>query len=95
MNKFSQDLDTQTQEHWGPIIEIVSVLPKDELGAMAEALVNLTKFQRRVSQEPETVGGPIDVVVITKGDGFIWVKRKHYYDAELNPRIMSKLRGTQ
>jgi hypothetical protein len=32
----------------------------------------------------ETVGGPIDVAVITKGDGLIWIKRKHYFDKELN-----------
>jgi len=40
--------------------------------------------------QPATVGGPIDVAVITKGDGFVWVKRKHYFRAELNPRFMSR-----
>lgn len=34
--------------------------------------------------EDETVGGPVDVAVITKGDGFIWVERKHYFKPELN-----------
>ena len=37
-------------------MEIVSALPKDELVAMAESLVNLTKFKRRVSREQETAG---------------------------------------
>ncbi len=91
------------QEEWkqninqnfaSPVMEIVRALPKDELAAMAESLVNLTKFKRRVSRQQETVGGPIDVAVITKGDGFVWVKRKHYFKPELNPRLMSKhLRG--
>lgn len=67
-----------------PIISIVALLPKDELAAMAESLVNLTSFKRRVSMETETVGGPIDVAVISKGDGFIWIKRKHYFDSKLN-----------
>ena len=67
-----------------PIISIVALLPKDELAAMAESLVNLTSFKRRVSMETETVGGPIDVAVISKGDGFIWIKRKHYFDGKLN-----------
>ncbi|MDE0534241.1 MAG: hypothetical protein OXI01_22740 [Albidovulum sp.] len=67
-----------------PIMEIVRHLPKEELGGMAEALVNLTSLKRRVSQEQETVGGPVDVAVISKGDGFIWVKRKHYFDPSLN-----------
>jgi len=69
----------------------VASLPKDELGAMAESLVNLTKFKRRVSIERETVGGPIDVAVITKGDGFVWMKRKHYFDAGLNPRFIARI----
>ena len=74
----------------GPIIDVVASLPKAELASMAEALVNLTRFKRRVTPEEETVGGPIDVAVITKGDGFVWVKRKHYFEAELNPRIMTR-----
>jgi hypothetical protein len=37
-----------------------------------------------MSLDAETVGGPIDVAVISKGDGFVWIKRKHYFKAELN-----------
>lgn len=77
-------------EYWKPVISVVSSLPKDGLAEMAEALVNLTKFRRRVTDVPETVGGPIDVAVITKGDGFVWVRRKHYFDANLNPRFFAK-----
>lgn len=76
--------------YWKPVMKMVSSLPKDELGAMAESLVNLTKFKRKVSDDEGTVGGPIDVAIITKGDGFIWVKRKHYFHAELNPRYISR-----
>lgn len=71
--------------HVAPIVNIVSILPKDELASMAEALVNLTSFKRRITMDAETVGGPIDVAVISKGDGFIWIKRKHYFQPELNP----------
>ena len=68
---------------------MVTVLPKDELVAMAEALVNLTAFKRRITESRETVGGPIDVAVISKGDGFIWVKRKHYFPPELNQHFFA------
>jgi len=74
----------------GPVMSVVSMLPKDELAAMAEAFVNLTSFKRKVSVGPETVGGPIDVAVISKGDGFIWIKRKHYFEPSLNPQFFSK-----
>ena len=68
-----------------PILEATSVLPKEELAAMAEALVNLTSFKRKIFLDAETVGGPTDVAIISKGDGFVWIKRKHYFKPELNP----------
>ncbi|MBZ9776828.1 hypothetical protein [Mesorhizobium sp. CO1-1-8] len=72
-----------------PIIEMVEGLPKDELANVAEALVSLTSLQRKVSRELETVGGAIDVAVISKGDGFIWIKRKHYFSADRNLRFVN------
>lgn len=76
-----------------PVVGIVATLPKDELASMAESLVNLTKFRRRVTPERETVGGPIDVAVITKGDGFVWIRRKHYFEPALNPRVLAALQS--
>lgn len=74
----------------GPIINAVEFLPKDELAIMAETLVHLTLFKQRVSLGAiETVGGPIDVAVISKGDGFVWIKRKHYFKPELNHHFLS------
>ena len=74
----------------GPVMSVVEVLPKEELADMAEALVNLTSFKRRVTPGAETVGGPIDVAVISKGDGLVWIKRKHYFDPELNHRYFDR-----
>ncbi len=90
-DEFIQKLEHYTQEHHiSPIVNNVAVLPKEELAAMAEALVNLTSFKRKISlQSAETVGGPIDVAVISKGDGFIWIKRKHYFKPELNHHFFS------
>jgi len=76
-----------TQNHVGPIIETVNAMPKEELALTAEALVNLTAIKRRASADAETVGGPTDVAVISKGDGFIWIKRKHYFRSEINPHF--------
>ncbi|OGW39766.1 MAG: hypothetical protein A2Y97_03690 [Nitrospirae bacterium RBG_13_39_12] len=86
LSDFNKKLqDYRRAFHINPIINAVSFLPKDELAAMAESLVNLTSFKRKISLDAETVGGPIDVAVISKGDGFIWIKRKHYFKPELNP----------
>jgi len=78
------------QKFVGPVLDIVGDLPKDDLAAMAESLVNLTSFKRRITAEMETVGGPIDVAVISKGDGFVWIKRKHYFEKDLNPGFFAK-----
>lgn len=74
----------QKENHISPVLSAVASLPKDELAAMAESLINLTSFKRKVTIETETVGGAIDVAVISKGDGFIWIKRKHYFQPQLN-----------
>jgi polyhydroxyalkanoate synthesis regulator phasin len=92
--KILEDLKKKLEDHRNeryvnPVTSVVSMLPKDELAVMAETLVNLTSFKRKVTMESETVGGPIDVAVISKGDGFIWIKRKHYFRAELNPQFFA------
>jgi hypothetical protein len=74
------------------IEDIVEFMPKPEMARMAEALVELTSIKRRVSRGMETVREPIDVAVISRSEGFIWVKRKHYFEAELNPRYAKRLR---
>ena len=73
--------------HTDSILQTVAMLPKDELANMAESLVNITSFVRKVSMDIESVGGPIDVAVISKKDGFIWIKRKHYFDRKYNPHF--------
>lgn len=86
---FNESLNKVDASHISPVINAVAALPKDELASMAESLVNITSFKRRVSLEMETVGGPIDVAVISKGDGFVWIKRKHYFKADSNFHFLS------
>ncbi|MCL2549436.1 MAG: hypothetical protein FWE78_00575 [Methanimicrococcus sp.] len=73
-----------------PVYRAVSSMSKTELAMMAESLINLSSFRLKITNEIETVGGPIDVAVITKSEGFIWVKRKFYFDSELNPHYIAK-----
>lgn len=70
-----------------PLLGVVRSLPKEELADMAEALISLTTFKRRVTRATESVGPPIDVAIITKGDGFIWMKRKNYINPAINAQI--------
>ena len=78
--------------HKKPILSVVSLLPKEELAEFAETLVSLTSFERRMTPSIESVGGPIDVAVISKGDGLVWIKRKHYFDKKFNLRYFERNR---
>jgi hypothetical protein len=90
VKQFFERLDSYSaRSHVQPVVSAVANLPKEELAGMAESLVSLTSFKRRVTHDPETVGGPIDVAVISKGDGFIWINQKHYFDAALNHQFFA------
>ncbi|MEH6625907.1 MAG: hypothetical protein V7739_05645 [Motiliproteus sp.] len=67
-----------------PVVEAVAFLPKHELSHLAESLITLASLRKKMSTESETVGGPVDVAVISKGDGFVWIKRKQYFDRSSN-----------
>ena len=57
---------------------------------VAESLVALTSLVNRMSPRKESVGGPVDVAVISKGDGLIWIKRKLYFYPDLNTQFFNK-----
>lgn len=76
--------DYQNANHIAPLMDAVSTLSKEDLAEMAESLIYLTYLKRRITFAQESVGGPVDVAIISKGDGFIWIKRKHYFDPKLN-----------
>jgi hypothetical protein len=91
MKEFWQEIQQFSKDQFAdPVLSMVAILPKDELANLAESLVSLTSLKRRVSSDAETVGGPIDVALISKGDGFVWIKRKHYFSTELNPQFVRR-----
>lgn len=73
-----------------PIVRVVQAIPKEEMADMALALVELTSLRRKVETPLESVGGPVDVAVISKGDGLIWIKRKHYFDIDFNQEYLHR-----
>ncbi len=84
----SQFASTITQEFEKKFKETIALMPKQDLIELAEALVSITAIERKASDDAGTVGGPIDVALITRSEGFVWIKRKHHFDAALNPRFM-------
>jgi hypothetical protein len=82
-----KNAETKQSNYINPLMNAVSTLSKPDLAEMAESLIYLTYLKRRITFAEESVGGPVDVAIISKGDGFIWVKRKHYFKPELNQQF--------
>ena len=83
--QFKDGLDQLKRNSEETLKTVVNHMSKKELGEVAFSLVELTSRKRRYSTDMETVGGPIDVAILTRNEGFVWVRRKHYFDADLNP----------
>lgn len=77
--------------HYSPITEVIEMLPIDEMANLAETLINLESLKEKVTRPSESIGGPIDVASITKGEGFVWIKRKHYFEIDKNPRFAARM----
>jgi hypothetical protein len=75
------------REHAIPLRRVLGVLPVDEMADLAETLINLQSLKEKVTKNSETVGGPVDVAIITKNEGLLWAKRKHFFDIGLNSRF--------
>lgn len=69
--------------------ELIGLMPKPEIANLARSLIDLTTLKRRVTRDQETVGGEVDVAIISKSEGFVWIKRKHYFPSDLNPRFFA------
>ena len=80
--------------HTTPLLRVVASFSIDEMAELAETLIELESVKERVTKPTESVGGPIDVAVISKSDGFVWIKRKHYFDPKLNPRFFQRQEGS-
>ena len=77
-------------DHYSPMARVIASLPVTEMAALAKSLIELQSLKERVTQPSESVGGPIDVAVISRHDGFIWIERKHYFRPDLNPRFFTR-----
>ena len=64
---------------------LTDAMPIQDAIDLAEFLVHTAIMLSRFSPGPATVGGPIEIAVITKHEGFKWIKRKHYFDQKCNP----------
>ena len=74
------------RDHSYPLRRVLGDLPVEEMAELAETLVNLQSLKEKVTKPSASVGGPVDVAIITKSEGLVWTKRKLFFDPDLNPR---------
>jgi hypothetical protein len=68
--------DYQQQAFINPILRVLEIAAKNELAETARDLVGLNVFKKRITAQKQTVGGAIDVAVISRESGFQWWSRQ-------------------
>jgi hypothetical protein len=79
-----QVLDQVRQRLQTPLVS--ATMPVGDAIQLADFLVDLTKKYFAFLPGADLVGGATDIATVTKHEGFKWIRRKHYYHPELNPR---------
>ena len=64
------------QREWEKALEKYDL---EEMAALADSLINLTSFHRILTFSQEGVGGLVDLGVLSRNEGFTWLRRKSWY----------------
>ncbi len=62
----------QQQAFINPVLRVLEIAGRTELADTARELVGLNVFKKRIMAQKETVGGAIDVAIISRENGFQW-----------------------
>lgn len=75
-NEINLEIQTNNVQ---PIFDSVKLIALPEMAFLAESLVNITTLKRTFALDgkQQTVGGPTDVAILSKPNGFVWIKQKH------------------
>ncbi|MBR0270685.1 MAG: hypothetical protein IJQ68_01650 [Methanobrevibacter sp.] len=79
-HNFLNYLEFGKEYFFNNFLESMSLLSKEEMAKMVKLLVEITSLRFKVSQELNIVGGEINVGVISKLDGFVWIEKEEYFD---------------
>ncbi|WP_316172166.1 MULTISPECIES: hypothetical protein [unclassified Bradyrhizobium] len=79
---------TAVQNHC-QVYLVSAAMPVQDAINLADFLVETTKRFVRFLPGADIVGGETDIAVVTKHEGFKWIKRKHFFSSHLNPSEVS------
>jgi len=66
----------QQETYIHPILAVLEISSRQELADTARELVALNILKKRLTGQSQTVGGAIDVAIISRDGGFSWVNRQ-------------------
>ncbi|GIP14410.1 hypothetical protein J40TS1_00520 [Paenibacillus montaniterrae] len=81
-NKIQEIIDLCSNHLTAPMV--TPSMPIQDAIDLAEYLIDTTIKFVKYTPGHQTVGGPIEISVITRYEGFKWIKRKHFYDTKIN-----------
>jgi hypothetical protein len=77
LNRFYSMLsDYQQKAYLDPVLHVLEIATRQDMAETAQDLVALNIFKKRIMARQPTVGGAIDVAVISREDGFQWWKKQ-------------------
>ncbi len=68
--------DYQQHAFINPVLRVLEIASRNELAETARELVSLNVFKKRIMAQKQTVGGAIDVAIISREGGFQWHNRQ-------------------
>lgn len=68
--------DYQQHAFINPVLRVLEIASRNELADTARELVSLNVFKKRIMAQKQTVGGAIDVAIISREGGFQWHSRQ-------------------
>lgn len=68
--------DYQQHAFINPVLRVLEIASRNELADTARELVSLNVFKKRIMAQKQTVGGAIDVAVISREGGFQWQSKQ-------------------
>jgi hypothetical protein len=93
--RHTEFIDAWKRKNWEanfhPLRRVLNSLSVPEMGHLAGSLLVLEELRERVTSPSESIGGPIDIAAITKSEGLVWLKRKHFFQPELNQRYAGRI----
>ncbi|MDR3528203.1 MAG: hypothetical protein P4L57_13090 [Rhizomicrobium sp.] len=77
MAQWHEDIGGFQQEAYiNPMLAVLEIANRQELAETAQDLVALNILKKRLTAQNQTVGGAIDVAIISRDSGFTWWKRQ-------------------